>query len=65
LWEEYARATKIHVDLIEQAMAASGIDADNFANLARRIEEASLSRLQVRQGVKDHETEKHALTTHF
>jgi len=65
LWEEYARATRIHVGLIEQEMAVRGMDADKFADIAKRIEEASLVRLQVRQAVKDHETEKHALATHF
>ena len=62
LWDEYVKASEEHVKLIEQMMADPG---ELRAALESKIEAASVLRLQVRQQVKQHESQNHALATHF
>ena len=64
LWDQYVKASDEHIKLIEQKLS-NGLEPELREALDSKIEAASLSRLQLRQQVKQHETEKHALATHF
>jgi hypothetical protein len=64
LWDEYVKVTEEHVKLIEQKMA-NGVTSELRDVLESKIEALSVRRLQVREQVKQHETQKHALATHF
>jgi hypothetical protein len=44
---------------------SNGLEPESREALESKIEAASFLRLQLRQQVKQHETEKHALETHF
>jgi hypothetical protein len=44
---------------------SNGLEPESREALESKIEAASFLRLQLRQQVKKHETEKHALETHF
>ena len=65
LWDEYVKASEEHVKLIEQKLADHGLQPELRAALESKIEAASFLRLQVRQQVKQHESQSHALATHF
>ena len=64
LWNQYVKNTEEHVRLIEQKMA-NGLTPEVRDVLESKIEAISVRRLQVREQVKQHETQKHALATHF
>jgi len=64
LWDKYVLASEEHVKLIEKKLA-NGLAPELRAALDSKIEAASVLRLQLRQEVKQHETRKHALATHF
>ena len=65
LWDEYVKASEEHVKLIEQKLAANEMQPELGKALESKIEAASVLRLQVRQQVKQHESQSHALATHF
>jgi len=65
LWDEYVKATEEHVKLIEQKLAANELQPEPVKALESKIEAAAVLRLQVRQQVKQHESQSHALATHF
>jgi hypothetical protein len=68
LWDEYVKTSDEHVQLIEQKIEqkmANGVTPEVRDVLERKIEAVSVRRLQVREQVKQHETQKHALATHF
>jgi|SRR5438045_1018716 predicted membrane chloride channel (bestrophin family) len=64
LWDQYVQASNQHIKLIEQKLS-NGLQPELREALESQIEAASVLRLQLRQQVKQHETEKHALATHF
>jgi hypothetical protein len=64
LWDEYVKTSEEHVQLIEQKMA-NGVTPEVRDVLESKIEAVSVRRLQVRAQVKQHETQKHALATHW
>jgi predicted membrane chloride channel (bestrophin family) len=64
LWDKYVKASEEHIRLIEQKLS-NRVEPEVREALESRIEAASFLRLQLRHEVKQHETEKHALATHF
>jgi hypothetical protein len=64
LWDQYVRASEEHIRLIEQKLS-NGLEPELREALESKIEAVSFLRLQLRHEVKQHETEKHALATHF
>ena len=64
LWDQYVKASEEHIRLIEQKLS-NGLEPELREALERKIEAVSFLRLQLRHEVKQHETEKHALATHF
>ena len=65
LWDEYVKASEEHVKLIEQKLADHELQPELRKALESKIEAASVLRLQVRHQVKQHESQNHALATHF
>ena len=65
LWGEYVKASEEHVKLIEQRLGDNGMQPELRKALESKIEAASVLRLQVRNQVKQHESQNHALATHF
>ena len=65
LWGEYVKASEEHVKLIEQRLGDNGMQPELRKALENKIEAASVLRLQVRNQVKQHESQNHALATHF
>jgi predicted membrane chloride channel (bestrophin family) len=65
LWDEYVKASEEHVKLIEQTLGDNGMQPELRKALESKIEAASVLRLQVRNQVKQHESQNHALATHF
>ena len=68
LWDEYVKNTEEHVQLIQQKIEqkmANGVTPEVRDVLESKIEAVSVRRLQVREQVKQHESQKHALATHF
>jgi hypothetical protein len=64
LWDQYVKASDEHIKLIEQKLS-NGVQPESREALESKIEAASFLRLQLRHKVTQHETEKHALATHF
>jgi hypothetical protein len=64
LWDQYVKASEEHIRLIEQKLS-NGLEPELREALESKIEATSFLRLQLRHQVKEHETEKHALATHF
>src|SRR3954469_2193836 len=64
LWDQYVKASEEHIRLIEQKLS-NGLEPELREALESKIEAVSFLRLQLRHEVKQHETEKHALATHF
>jgi len=59
LWEEYAKATKEQLQLMESLPLAKEDDYEKLIELERQVDEAAAGRQIAWQRIKDHEAKEH------